>query len=284
MVLIDPMEFDRTVSLLRNFFKTKGFIEIHTQNRLSILAACEDPSTIATFDYAGQVWPLPQTGQMWLEHELLTKPNVPGYFCVSTSYRQEANPIEGRHDLIFPMFEFEMHGGIKKLIELEEELCRFLMLGIKDRNNNKYFQYTNHKYDFFANKYGVESLEAEHEEKMYNEYGEVVFITDFPESTSPFFNMRRSSEGTANKVDVIIKGIETIGSAERSIDVEQMRRDFMTISNGKYAETLFARFGKERVMNELDEFLKLPMFQRCGGGIGLTRMIRALRPMTSQTN
>ena len=96
--MIDPKEFDEVVSVLRSFFKTKGFIEVHTQSRLSILAACEDPKTISTYAYAGQVWPLPQTGQMWLEYELLSNPSAPGFFCVSTSYRNEPNPVPGRHD------------------------------------------------------------------------------------------------------------------------------------------------------------------------------------------
>ena len=33
--LIDPREFTRTVDLLRDFFKARGFLEVHTQNRLS---------------------------------------------------------------------------------------------------------------------------------------------------------------------------------------------------------------------------------------------------------
>ena len=41
--LIDPKQFTHTVGLLRSFFLDKGFDEVHTQNRLSILAACEDP-------------------------------------------------------------------------------------------------------------------------------------------------------------------------------------------------------------------------------------------------
>ena len=104
--LINPEKFTDAVGRLRSFFLSKGFQEVHTQNRLSILAACEDPTTVSTYNYAGQVWPLPQTGQMWLEYELLTKPDVPGFFCVSTSYRQEPNAIPGRHDLIFPMFSY----------------------------------------------------------------------------------------------------------------------------------------------------------------------------------
>ena len=57
--------FDLVVSKMRSFFKdVKGFVEVHTQNKKSILAACEDPKTIATYNYEGQIWPLPQTGQM----------------------------------------------------------------------------------------------------------------------------------------------------------------------------------------------------------------------------
>ena len=102
--IIDPKKYTKTVDLLRSFFLSKGFFEVHTQNRLSILAACEDPETVTTYEYNGEVWPLPQTGQMWLEYELLKNPEAPGFFCVSTSYRQEPNPVEGRHEVIFPMF------------------------------------------------------------------------------------------------------------------------------------------------------------------------------------
>ena len=89
--LIDPQKYTKTVDLLRSFFLSKGFYEVHTQNRLSILAACEDPETVATYEYNGEVWPLPQTGQMWLEYELLKNPEAPGFFCVSTSYREKVS-------------------------------------------------------------------------------------------------------------------------------------------------------------------------------------------------
>ena len=49
--LIDPTKFTHTVGLLRSFFMDKGFHEVHTQNRLSILAACEDPFNVATYNY-----------------------------------------------------------------------------------------------------------------------------------------------------------------------------------------------------------------------------------------
>ena len=126
--LIDPKKYSETVDLLRSFFLSKNFLEVHTQNRLSILAACEDPETVATYEYNGQVWPLPQTGQMWLEYELLSNPSVEGFFCVSTSYRAEPNAVPGRHETIFPMFEFEMKGGVDELKKMEIELCEYLGL------------------------------------------------------------------------------------------------------------------------------------------------------------
>src|ERR1700733_13697130 len=128
----DTQAFSDIVNKLRGFCLQKGFCEVSTQDRLSILAACEDPDTVATYNYMGEVWPLPQTGQMWLEYELLTKPELPGVFCVSTSYRNEQNPVPGRHKLLFPMFEFELKGTIKDLLEFETELLEHLGFGDRD--------------------------------------------------------------------------------------------------------------------------------------------------------
>ena len=259
--LISPHKFTKTTDRLRSFFLAKGFEEVHTQNRLSILAACEDPFNVATYNYAGQVWPLPQTGQMWLEYELLTKPEVPGFFCISTSYRQEPNAIPGRHDIIFPMFEFEMPGDIHDLQQMEVELCEHL--GFPKLEIDMYSNW--------AKKFNVKELGNDEEKAIHNG-----MITHFPEFTSPFWNMSRNADGiTSKKIDVILGGMETIGSAERSTDVHQMRETFHTITNGEYSELLFKLFSKERVEAELEKFLEFEFFPRVGGGIGITRLISA---------
>ncbi|OGN05111.1 MAG: transposase [Candidatus Yanofskybacteria bacterium RIFCSPHIGHO2_01_FULL_44_17] len=271
--LIDPREYDFTINLLREFFREKhGFIEVPVQHRLSILAACEDPRTIGTFNYTGELWPLPQTGQMWLEYELLTKPDSPGYYCISTSYRNEPNPVAGRHNLIFPMFEFETKGGLANLLELERSLLKFI--GFDPEN----LGFATVRYELIARMYNVKELTAEHENRLYKEdyTGPAFFLTHFPVHTSPFWNMKKVGN-IANKVDVILHGIETIGSAERSTDLQEMRESFHTISDGMYADILYAQFGKERVEQELESFLAHEFFPRCGGGIGITRMIRALK-------
>ena len=267
--LINPQKFTHTSGLLRSFFLDKGFEEVHTQNRLSILAACEDPFNVATYNYAGNVWPLPQTGQMWLEYELLTKPSSKGFFCVSTSYRQEPNAIPGRHDIIFPMFEFEMPGSVDDLKAMEYELVEYLGFGALTEKT--YAEWQEH----FGIGADVE-MDADHELAMEAEFGQTI-ITNFPELTSPFWNMARNDDGnTAKKMDVILGGMETIGSAERSCDVDMMRDTFHSITDGAYSELLFKLFGKERVQAELEEFLQHDFFQRVGGGIGLTRMIAAM--------
>jgi aspartyl/asparaginyl-tRNA synthetase len=263
----NTLAYNSLVQKMRDFFLQKNFVEVPTQSRLSILAACENPHSVTTFEYSGETWPLPQTGQMHLEFELLKNPEWEGCFCISTSYRQEKDPIPGRHELIFPMFEFESKGGMNELKKLEFELLEFLGFDSPIERN----------YEDLCKEYGgVQILEDEHESRMCKELGHCISLQNFPIRTSPFYNMRRSDKGTFNKIDVILFGQETIGSAERSSDVKTMRELFYTISDGGYAGKLFELFGKERVEKELEEFLSLDFFPRFGGGIGLTRMARAM--------
>lgn len=266
----DIIAFSEVANKLRVFCLEKGFCEVSTQDRLSILAACEDPDTVATYNYMGKVWPLPQTGQMWLEYELLTHPELAGVFCVSTSYRNEPNPVPGRHKLIFPMFEFELKGDVEALQKFETELLIHLGFGPQSG-------FTFKTYDELKDHYNTKELTHKHENSMLTDFGPVVFCRDFPVYTSPFWNMRKKGDTHAYKIDVIMYGNETIGSAERSSNAQEMTKEFYSISDGKYAQKLFDLFGQERVEKELNEFLSLDFFPRCGGGIGLTRLIDAVK-------
>ena len=268
--MYETFDYHKVVDKMRKFFKdAKNFTEVPTQSRLSILAACEDPNTIAQFNFDGIDYPLPQTGQMWLEHELLTNPDTEGFFCVSTSYRNEPNPIDGRHKKIFPMFEFETKGNMADMRNLEHQLLMYL--GFKEG--------VDVTYDSMSKEYRTDILEAEHEELMHKDKGDVIFLSKFPKRTHPFWNMKQndSNKDLFNKIDVILHGQETIGSAERSCDKEEMRWNFLNQTDGRYAILLCNKFGKERVMNELEEFLSNDFFPRYGGGIGMTRIARAMK-------
>ncbi len=266
----DIAAFSEAVNKLREFCLKKGFLEVSTQDRLSILAACEDPDTVATYTYDGKKWPLPQTGQMWLEYELLNNPKLPGVFCVSTSYRAEKNPVPGRHKILFPMFEFELPGTMKDLEKFETELLEYLGFGTRSDFHYK-------TYEDLKKHYKTAELTHHHEAEMAHDFGPIVFCEEFPVSTSPFWNMKRKDKDYAHKIDVIMHGHETIGSAERSTNIDEMRQEFNTISGGAYAQKLYNLFGKKRVVRELEDFLSHQFFPRTGGGIGMTRMINALK-------
>jgi aspartyl/asparaginyl-tRNA synthetase len=263
----DVKAYNAAVSRLREFFAARGYLEVPVQPRLSILAACEDPNTISLFQFSGDIYPLPQTGQMQLEAELLSNPDWPGVFCISTSYRNEPNPIPGRHDLTFPMFEFESHGDIEDLIQMETDLLAYLDFPPPEEL----------EYEEVCSIYETDEVGIEEENALLHDSGTTVILRDFPFRSHPFWNMLELDNGLFAKVDVIIQGMETIGSAERSCNSDQMLYNFHSVSDGLYAKKLFKLFGKDRVMEELDEYLSLEMFPRFGGGIGLTRLARALK-------
>jgi aspartyl/asparaginyl-tRNA synthetase len=159
------------------------------------------------------------------------------------------------------MFEFEMKGDVDALRDMEIDLCKYL--GLPDLEIKSY--------DSWGSKFNVKELDHDHEKSIGSG-----MITKFPEWTSPFWNMARNSDGTSKKIDVILGGMETIGSAERSTDKDQMRDTFYTISDGQYAQLIIDLFGKDRVVTELEKFLEFDFFPRSGGGIGVQRLMSAL--------
>ena len=60
-----------------------------------------------------------------------------------------------------------------------------------------------------------DELEAEHETKMYEQFG-TAMITEFPEMTSPFWNMSRNDDGDSSKKIDVVWRYGNNRSAERS--------------------------------------------------------------------
>ena len=167
--LINPHKFSKCVNKMRQFFLEKNFVEVPTQASVNILAACEDPATISTFNFANNIYPLPQTGQMWLETALLENPQYDGVFCQSYSFRDEPNPIEGRHERLFPMFEFEGKGGIDDLAKTSTELLEYLGFTKDD------LEYPSGDYVKIAEEMNTTEIENEHEAKLCEENGRFIF-------------------------------------------------------------------------------------------------------------
>jgi len=140
---------------------------------------------------------------MWLEHALLQNPSLPGLFCVTTSYRNEPNPIPGRHEKIFPMFEFETKGNFKDMLNLEKELL--MELGFGKHYENDAQNFPEGDYTLMMDKYKTKEVKASHENQMLKDFGPVYLLKNFPVHTSPFWNMK-TLNGVANKCDVILQG------------------------------------------------------------------------------
>ena len=138
---------------------------------------------------------------MWLEHALLQNPSLPGLFCVSTSYRDEPNPIPGRHEKIFPLFEFEMKGDFNDLLALERDLL--LDLGFGKHYGNDKNNFPEGEYRDMMKKYDTTEIKASHENQMLKDFGPVYLLKHFPVHTSPFWNMK-TIDGIAQKCDVIL--------------------------------------------------------------------------------
>lgn len=271
---INSDDYDFVMTKLREFCHNESLKEACVQHRQSILAACEDPMTISIYSHGGKVWPLPQTGQMQLELEMLRNPTAKGFFTVTTSYRNESNPVEGRHQKIFEMFEAEIEGNMDSLLDFEVRMLKYLGFDMETKDRGKW--------NDVARDLGCsdkDDIGHEEEQRIWHECSPIFFLYDFPLKTSPFWNMKlhETDKNIAKKIDVILYGMETIGSAERSCDPAEMRHLFHTISNGKYAERLYSEFSKERVDKELDEYLSHEFRVRSGFGMGLTRLIRAMR-------
>ena len=268
-------DYSYVINKLKDFFTEYGFLEVEAQSNQSILSACENPKSVMTYQLDGNVWPLKQTNQMELEKVLLTNKKLEKIFCVTTSYRDEMldEMEENRHLKIFPMFEFESLGDFGKLVELEKDLLVYL--GLAENKN----QITELGYVEIVKKYSTNIIDSKTEEKMQKQYGNNIILTNFPRYSDPFWNMKQSknSDNIFKKADVILFGMETIGSAERSCQPTEMIDNFYSLCKGQYAQLLFNKFGKERVLKELDDFCELEMVERFGGGIGISRLIRAMK-------
>ena len=96
------------------------------------------------------------------------------------------------------------------MIVLETELLEHL--GFK-------LQYYKGDYSDILEKYNVKELEHEHESALETDYGLVFFLKNFPNHMSPLWNMKYKDGDNAYKVDVILHGIETIGTSQRSTDI-----------------------------------------------------------------
>ena len=266
--MINSLDFTDITKKLRRFFDKKGWVEVYTQNTLHLLSVHEDTNILSNFNYDGMIWPLPQTAKITLDYELLKHSDWKGVFCLSTCFKNSSDQLDTSDNKIVPMYEFIMRGNMEDLIHIEAELLHYLGLGEID-------QFVYKKYSTLLEKYDINEL---NNKLIYDDIGSVVFLKEYPNDNSTFWNTKLATNKlTLKNINVIINGIKVIHSAEMSVNKEDMREQFNKMNNKNYTNILFSNYGKERVEKEVEDYLKLDFFTRAGGYIDITKFINIMK-------
>jgi len=272
---VDILELACVVNKLRTFFSKKGYIEVYGQYRRHWLQNRED-----SIDFRKEKCSFPQTGQMCLEHNLLTNPRFPGVFGMFTiPTEEESKSLHSPHQLLF---EFEGRGDFTKMKKVEKELLEYLEFGI----NN---QFTEMDYEKACLELSTHYIDDEHQAKLCEKSAtNIVLLEMFPERTSPFWNMAKTKhpylnengiffDQYAQKVDVYMFGQKTVESGKKENDPHLIRKNFESVNSGSYAAKIRGLFGEDRVNKELDDFLSFDFFDRFSGSIDIHQFMSALK-------
>jgi len=307
---VTTLEFNYLIKKIREYCTQQRLLESCVQHRKSYTAMCEDPNNVMVLERkvngGGTVKvPAPQTGQLQLERELqyfiengygylFEQGKCNGFYALNYSYRNEdhEDPLEddpekgitARYRRQFPMFEVELTCNFEGLIKFIAGLLKHLGFPVHLAKRGTWVE--------TAKRLGVKDIDREAELRIGKETP-IYFLTHFPleatdgfESTDPFWNMSRDPENPklTLKVDVIVNGEETFGCAERSCDVEDMKKRFFTQGNGEYHKLLFKiagngliSEGSRKVGAELADYWSRPLITRSGFGMGWTRLVRAMK-------
>ncbi len=114
---------------------------------------------------------------------------------MSTSYRNEPNPLPGRHERIFPLFEFEMQGDINALVKMEKDLL--MHMGFGQFYGNKAENIPEGTHQEICDKYKCKEINAVEELRIEEDFGPAYLLKEFPLYTSPFWNMKMKNSEVA---------------------------------------------------------------------------------------
>lgn len=230
--------YNTVIHLLRQFLDKLNFIELFTQNKLSILTICDDPKAMCTFNYGGYIWPLPQSSVIWLEYELLKNSDLIGIYTVCTTYKNDPNYTKKNSenvfeaDIVTPKFEFVTFGQYSDIIVIVVNLLQDLGFITK---------YTFTNYNQVAKRRGSEDLSVDDIAPTKD----VTFVEHVPVQK---WGMKYTSK-------VYINQKEILTFAEHLTDSNELLETFLTLDNGHLSDYLYAQFSKERVDDELFKFI-----------------------------
>lgn len=278
------------------FFNNNGFIEIHTP-KITALSSEGGSEVFELKDYFGQKAYLTQSPQLYKQMSMMA--GFDKTFEIGEYFR--ANPsFTSRHDTEFTGIDVEVSfiESHHEVMDIEEELLRYIITNIKKEYNEEYKKYfgldiidfpTSIPRITLADAYKILKEEKNYEvprelkgdldpdgERLICEYvkqkynSDFVFIIDFPAKARAFYSMKQEENPEITKTyDLLFRGVEITSGAQREHRTEQLRQNI--IENGIDPEN----------MREYLDFFRYGAPTHGGFGLGITRTLVKLFDLPS---
>lgn len=207
--------------LMRDFFYKNGFVEVITPR--IIVSATEGGASLFKVDYFGKVAYLAQSPQLYKEQLTLSLKRV---FEIGTFFRAE--PFDtNRHLNEFASVDIECaFCDMYDVMNIAEEMLRFVINGIKENARDKldilgvrlsdidksFTKITYRDLLLMLRKDGIDVAEGEDigSEKLkplVDKLDNFYFITEWPESTKPFY-IKTGENGVTQSFDLMYRDLE----------------------------------------------------------------------------
>jgi len=214
---------NKILECFRNFFLSKGFIEI--QPPILIASASEGGSELFSFKYFEREAFLAQSPQLYKQMAAISLEKV---FCVVPIFRAE------KHNTPYHLNEVRSM-DIEVAFANDEDVRRYLeeffvyTLEKISKDNERELKILNvslkipeipfprityeEAIEFLNLEFGSE-IKREHEKKICEKFGEAVFLIDFPKEHRPFYTMPKNDKVTYS-FDFLYRGLELASGAQR---------------------------------------------------------------------
>lgn len=289
---------------IRNFMESEDFVEVTTPTITSLTGACEDFSSLFSFDYFGNKAFLTQTAQLHLE-PLIHSQALRRVYSINHSYRAEPR-ADHRHLTEFVLVEPEIgFGNLQILLDFEERLVSHI---VKTALETRYEELEQLGADIamletikpsFRRITYTEAVEQLNKMGIATEWGDDLdrkreiailewtqfptFITHYPLELK-FFNMRQNREDgrVVNAADLLLPGVgEVCGGAEREEDPIRLRERLMNSTAMKH---LLAAGGSAKDYEWYLQLREHDSIPYAGFGMGFERLVQFITGSESCLN
>jgi lysyl-tRNA synthetase class 2 len=259
----------KVISLIRQFYVDKGFIEVDLPN-LQPLAGGATAAPFTTHHNAlGMDFFLPIAQELYLKQLIAGGMNK--VFEIGKRFRNEG--IDTTHNPEFTMLESnEAYVDAVGLRKFTEELFRFVIKGVFGKLEFEYEGQTiNFEKDFAVMKF-PDMTDEEYKHTLRPTLVQPTFLIDYPVSANPFAKRKDENPDLIDRFQLVIAGTELVNAfSELNNPIDQRDRYLEEDKKGK-------KGNKEISPSDMEylEAMEYGMPPNGGIGIGIDRLVMLL--------